>query len=175
METIGASAMAITDPCRVLVTNNVHDAWLFVSDYGKAAIVALLTIKAAFHYLLRSPIPEARELGCALAVACLFGLYVVLSETYPPEWITRLATVCVQDNPSIATSNRAPNSSQNDTHVALGAANMSASRQARELATNKRENAKKSVGSNIDSALAVRILVPLFRMLYRQGVFSVEP
>lgn len=96
--------MFITDPCKVLVVRDIQDVRSFVSDYGQAALIIFVAIKALFFSLFRSSLPEGRELGCALAITCLFGLWIAFSESYPPKWMTHLATVCVPDDGSSVAS-----------------------------------------------------------------------
>jgi hypothetical protein len=86
--------MFITDPCKVLVVSDIQDVRSFLSDYGHAALIIVVAVKAVFSSLFRSPLPEGRELGCALALTCFFGLWIAFSQSYPPKWVTQLAAVC---------------------------------------------------------------------------------
>ena len=54
------------------------------------------TTRAAFHYLIKSPLHEARELANVIALTCIFGLAISVCETYPPKWMTQLANACVK-------------------------------------------------------------------------------
>lgn len=96
--------MFITDPCKVLVVSDIQDVRSFVSDYWHAAVVLFVVGKTLFFTLFRSSLPEGRELGCALAITCLFGSWIALSESYPPKWMMHLASVCVHDDGSAVAS-----------------------------------------------------------------------
>jgi hypothetical protein len=100
--------MFITDPCKVLVVSDIQDVRSFVSDYGHAVLIIVVAVKALLFTLFRSPLREGRELGCALALTCVFGAWIAFSQSYPPKWATQLAAVCVQDGPAVASSGEKP-------------------------------------------------------------------
>jgi hypothetical protein len=108
--------MLISETCNELLVGDLKHLWSFMkSDDGQMAFLSLATIRALFYYLLRNPLPEARELGCAALVMCLLGLWVAISQSYPPKWMTQLVAACTQ---SVADNRRTAISLKHDAHAA---------------------------------------------------------
>ena len=65
-------------------------------------LLVMATIRALFLHLLRSPLREARELACAIAVAGLFATSVAIIEINPPRWMAQFLTQCKDSHGPIA-------------------------------------------------------------------------
>lgn len=86
-----------TGSCLSILMNDFISIWSFVkSDKGHLLFLIAATTRAIFYYLVKSPLREARELANVITLTCLFGFAISVCETYPPKWMTQLATACVK-------------------------------------------------------------------------------
>jgi hypothetical protein len=86
-----------TGSCLSILMNDVISIWSFIkSDKGHLLFLIAATTRAIFHYLIKSPLREARELANIITLTCIFGIAISVCETYPPKWMTQLANACVK-------------------------------------------------------------------------------
>ena len=81
--------------CGAEIIETVSGFWSFLKS-GECQImfVVLATVRAVFFYLLRSPMREARELACTMAVAAIISGCIAISEIPRAHWFTKLAEHC---------------------------------------------------------------------------------
>lgn len=97
--------MSMSASCGTALISELEHFWLFLkSNDGQMLFLSLATLRAIFYYLLRHPMREARELAYVMLATGLFGLFVTVSETYPPKWMTRLVIACTETRSRVADS-----------------------------------------------------------------------
>jgi len=84
-------------PCGTDLANELTRFWTFLkSDQGQMVFLVTATIRAIFYYLLRNPLPEARELACAISAVGVFVTLIAVSEAPRPQWAEQLIVHCTE-------------------------------------------------------------------------------
>src|SRR5271165_6399844 len=95
--------MLETGSCEAVLMNHFERIWAFITSWeGQLLFMVAATVRAIFYYLLRNPMPEARELAYVMAATGFFALWIAVTASYSPVSMRRLVTVCIDRGPKVA-------------------------------------------------------------------------
>ncbi len=87
--------MVASHACEIELIHNLVQLWEFVkSDKAQMLFLIAATVRAIFYYLMKSPLPEARELACTLVVVCCFAAAAVILEVRHQGWVKNIVAQC---------------------------------------------------------------------------------